>query len=179
MKKEFQKIAKKRRPLPRQRFTEKHRIETLERVRQLAAPICQGEGIELVHIEYQREPVGRVLRLYLDKPEGITLDDCAAVSRMLGDLLDVHLEGGEKYHLEVSSPGTERPLVKEADFVRFKGHCTKIRTTQILNDRKNFKGIIQDAADGMITLSVNDKTVVIPFREIDKARLVDGEKPCS
>ena len=91
----------------------------VERVWQLAQPLCASEGVELVHVEYQREQGGRTLRLYLDKPGGVTLDDCAGISRHLGDLLDVSLETAASYRLEVSSPGSKRPLGRLEDFKRF------------------------------------------------------------
>ena len=71
----------------------------------LAEPICSIEGRELIHIEYQREPAGRILRLYIDKPGGVSLADCSEISAQLGDVLDLKLETGAPYTLEISSPG--------------------------------------------------------------------------
>ena len=79
-------------------------------VRSLAEPLCDSEGLELVHVEFQRESGGRILRLYIDKPDGIKLDDCVGVSRQINDILDVNLEGLGPYSLEVTSPRPERPL---------------------------------------------------------------------
>ncbi len=82
----------------------------------IAEPLCLSEGLELVHIEFQREQAGRTLRLFLDKPGGVTLDDCVNISRQLSDLLDVSLdEETPPYNLEVSSPGVPRPLGKISD----------------------------------------------------------------
>ena len=84
--------------------------EIIQLVWKLAEPICSSEGMELIFVEYQREPGGRILRLYIDRPGGIALDDCAMVSRQIGDILDVHLDSNvPPYHLEVSSPGSQRP----------------------------------------------------------------------
>jgi ribosome maturation factor RimP len=105
----------------------------------LAEPLCLSEGLELVHIEYQREQSGRTLRLYLDKPGGVTLDDCAAVSRQLGDILDVSLESEAAYRLEISSPGLNRPLGKLEDFKRFSGRRVKVRTRKAVQGQKNRK----------------------------------------
>ena len=80
------------------------------RIEALAEPLCESEGLELVHVEYQREAGGRILRLYIDRSGGVSLDDCVSVSRQLNDLLDVKLEDIGPYTLEVTSPGPERPL---------------------------------------------------------------------
>ena len=76
--------------------------------------------LELIQVEYQRESNGRILRLYVDKPDGIIIDDCIAVSRQMGDILDVHLEDVGPYSLEVTSPGLERPLARKQDFANLK-----------------------------------------------------------
>jgi ribosome maturation factor RimP len=149
---------------------EKHIIR---QVGQLAEPLCASEGLELVHIEYQREPGGRILRLYIDRTGGVTLDDCVNVSRQLNSLLDVYLDEIGPYNLEVTSPGPERPLSKIGDYERFKGHKAKIKTCQPIDDQKNFTGIILGVAAEHIQLSSNEKTVAIPFGDISKARLVD------
>ena len=102
----------------------------LSSVNRLAEPVCDAEGIELVHAEYQMEPGGKVLRLYIDKPDGIGIDDCAAISRQVSDLLDVYIESDHRYRLEVSSPGSNRPLTKHVDFKRFKGQLVRIQSSR-------------------------------------------------
>lgn len=151
------------------------------RVWQLAEPLCLGEGMELVHVEYQREPAGRTLRLYMDKPGGVTLDDCADISRQLGDLLDVGLDTRGPYRMEVSSPGLDRPMGKKDDFERFKGCRAKVRTAQAIEGQKNFTGIIDGVRGISILLKVDDQPVVIVFDQIVKAHLINnnGENPCS
>ncbi len=139
----------------------------------LAEPLCASEGLELVHVEYRREPGGRILRLYIDRAGGVTLDDCVNVSRQLNNLLDVSLDDIGPYNLEVTSPGPERPLSKLQDYERFKGRKAKIKTCQPINDQKNFTGIILGVAAEQIKLSSNEKTMTIPFGDISKARLVD------
>ena len=98
--------------------------------------MCDAEGLALVHVEYRREAGGRILRIYIDKAGGVQLDDCVAVSRQLGDLLDVYLDEIGLYNLEVSSPGSDRPMVRETDFERFKGCEAKIRTHHLIDGRK-------------------------------------------
>ncbi len=155
--------------------------EMAKRVSALAIPVCRDEGLELVHTEYRRESAGRVLRLYIDKPGGVSLDDCTRVSRQLGDILDVHLDDLGPYHLEVSSPGTDRPLGKPEDFARFQGQTARIRTIQAINGRKNFKGILNGITAEGVRLACDHGEVLIPLETISIARLVNfnGEIKCS
>ena len=147
---------------------------------ELAEPLCMAEGMELVHVEYQRESGGRILRLYIDKPGGITLGDCATVSNQLGDILDIKLDAEHPYTLEVSSPGPDRPLSKLSDFTRFNGETARLRTAYPINGQKNFKGILLGILDENIILQTDTETVVIPYHEITKARLVNfnGDNSC-
>ena len=147
----------------------------IRQIAKLAEPLCDSEGLELVHIEYQRESAGRILRLYIDRPGGISIDDCVNVSRQLNDLLDVNFEDIGPYTLEVTSPGPERPLSKLQDYDRFKGRKAKIKTRQPIHEQKNFTGIIIGTSAEQIKISSNAKTVVIPFGLIAKARLVDAD----
>ncbi|MFC1811079.1 ribosome maturation factor RimP [Thermodesulfobacteriota bacterium] len=157
--------------------TKKYASESKEviiaRVMEFIEPLCEAEGMELVHVEYQRERGGKILRLYIDKPGGITLDDCVDINRQAGDVLDVNLENTGPYSLEVSSPGSDRPLGKQVDFERFKGKIAKVKTTQAIEGKKNFTGVLQGISGGMVKLLVDDKTVDIPLREISKAHLVN------
>ncbi len=150
------------------------------RVWKLAGPLCLGEGVELVHVEFQNEHGGRILRLYLDKSEGITLDDCGNISRQLSDILDVSLETKSSYRLEVSSPGSQRPLGKISDFEHFKGCRTKIRTAQPINGRKNFTGILDGVSGLTVQLTIDNKPITIAFADIVKAHLINysGENAC-
>ena len=149
--------------------------DIIKQVEALAEPLCASEGLELVHVEYQRESAGRILRLYIDRAGGVALDDCVNVSRQLNNLLDVYLDDLGPYNLEVTSPGPQRPLSKLQDYKRFKGRKVKIKTWQPVNNQKNFTGIILGIAAEQIKLSSNEKTVTIPFGDISKARLVDAD----
>ena len=151
-----------------------------QQVFDIANPLCEAEGIELVFVEFQSEASGKVLRIFIDRPEGITLDDCTSVSHQLNDLLDVTLENIGAYSLEVTSPGPERPIGKRSDFDRFKGNKIKIQTLQPINGQKNFTGLLAGTIDEMVTLTIDDKTVAIPFSNVNKARLVDhGDYRCT
>ncbi len=152
----------------------------VDRVMEIAAPLCESEGIELVHVEFRHESQGQILRIYIDKPGGIKLEDCVQVSRELGDALDVHLETGVAYNLEVSSPGTDRPLVKENDYERFKGEVAMIRTAKPLDGRKNFKGVLMGITEGRVQMDIGNQIVSIPHHDITRGRLVNynGDNRC-
>jgi ribosome maturation factor RimP len=147
-------------------------------VARLADPLCIAEGIELVHVEYQREPGGLTLRLYLDKSGGVTLDDCVDISRQLEDILDVHAQDAPPYRLEVSSPGFDRPVGKLNDFIRFMGHRAKIRLTSAVKGRQNFTGVLAGVIDEMVQLQVDNETVSLNYKDITRARLINynGER---
>jgi ribosome maturation factor RimP len=141
--------------------------------RPLADSLCDDIGIELVHLEYLRDRGGRIMRLYIDKPGGVTLEDCAEVSRELSDLLDVRLPELGPYHLEVSSPGPNRPLSRPADFDRFRGQRVKIRTRAPIDGRRNFSGTLDGMADGAVRVNMGRGTVAIALEAISKAHLTD------
>ena len=148
---------------------------------ELGEPLCAAEGLELIHVEYQREPTGWVLRLFIEKPGDVVgIEDCSRVSRQLGDLLDIKLDQEVPYTLEVSSPGPRRPLSKKADFRRFSGHEAQIRTCRPLGGQKNFKGILAGASDEAVQVTLDCETIEIPHREIAKARLTNyhGDDKC-
>ena len=153
----------------------------LAKVWQLAEPLCSGEAVELVHVEYLNEKGGRILRFFIDKPGGVTLDDCANISRQLGDILDVGLESQAPYRLEISSPGSPRPLGKLDDFEIHKGGRIKIRTTRPINGQKNFSGVLESVSGLTVHLKVNDQPVAIAFADIKKAYIthINGENACS
>jgi len=160
-------------------FTMESRNKIVASVKDLAEPLCESEGIELVYVEYQPEAGGMILRLYIDKPKGVTIDDCIYISRQMGDILDVNLENAGAYRLEVSSPGSDRPIWKKNDFNRFKGNVARIRTGRPFDGQKNFKGVLLGISDETVKLMVDNKNVAIPFKEIIKARLVNyGENRC-
>ena len=126
-----------------------------------------GLGYELVDLEVSGRGMMRVL---MDKPAGITLEDCELVSHQLTRLFTV--EGVNYERLEVSSPGLDRPIKKEADFVRFRGEKVQIKLRMPLTGRKNFSGILGEVLDGILQLEVDGNWVSIELSNIDKARLV-------
>jgi ribosome maturation factor RimP len=146
--------------------------EIVERVRALAEPILTDRGLELVAVEFQRETRGWILRLYMDRPGGVTLDDCQRVSEELGDHLDVADVIAYAYHLEVSSPGLDRPLTRDADFIGFAGKVARIVTREPIEGQRNFRGRLGGLVDQAVLLTLADgRQVRIPRGLITKARL--------
>jgi ribosome maturation factor RimP len=144
---------------------------TIRRVWELAAPLAQSEGMEIVDIEFRPEGTrgGRVLRLYMDKEGGPSVDDLSRVSRRLSDLLDSEDTIAGAYTLEVSSPGINRPLKRPEHFARFVGRRIRVRTRDMIEGRRSFLGILcQVLGDGVI-LTQEGKQYQIPFSMIDKS----------
>lgn len=135
-------------------------------------PLCQAENFELVQIEYCPGQEN-LIRIYLDKPGGITLNDCVYISRQLGDLMDVHLEELGRYRLEVSSPGPNRPLNKKEDFHRFAGKRIKIETHEAVEGQKKFTGILEMTNHDSVVIAVDGKRIEIADLMISKAMLAD------
>lgn len=146
----------------------------IDQVRNLVEPVCEAQGYELIHVEFQPEAGGRIMRLYIDKPGGVTLDDCVDVSRQVNDILDVSLDAIGPYRLEVSSPGQERPLGRPVDFETHKDCFVRLKTRQPIDGQKNFTGRLMGLIDRQVQLSINGKTVAIPYDAVLRARLVDS-----
>jgi ribosome maturation factor RimP len=145
--------------------------DIVARVRQIAEPILESEGMELVDLEYRRERGGRVLRLIIDHEGGITLDDCASISRELDKNLDVEGIPPGHYALEVSSPGLNRPLKREADYHRFSGRLIKVRTADPIQGKKTLRGRLLSCRDGVVHIESGDSVVEVPMDRIVKANL--------
>lgn len=146
--------------------------EVVERVKTIALPFLTELGLELVDVEFRREASGWILRLYLDKPSGVTLGDCQRASEELSDLLDVENFIDHPYTLEVSSPGLNRPLRREADFLRFVGQRARVSASQVVAGQRRFLGVLRGCEEGRILLEREDGTIVlIPYMLIAKARL--------
>jgi ribosome maturation factor RimP len=127
-----------------------------------------GLGYELVDVE--RMSRGGLLRVFIDKPGGISVDDCVIVSNHLGRLLAV--ENVDYDRLEISSPGLDRPLKKPSDFIRFLGESVKLKLRVALKGQRNFAGILREVNDGILKLEVDGKMLDLELRNLEKARLV-------
>jgi ribosome maturation factor RimP len=152
-------------------LSKKNEEQLAEVVRALIEPVVVYIGMELIDVEYGREPSGKVLRLIIDKPGGVTIDDCSDISHLIGDLLDAKDSLPGPYNLEVSSPGINRPLKKKDDFERFAGQKVLIKTRKLIDGRRNFKGVLHGTKENFIVVSSEKTTFNIPFELVTKARL--------
>ncbi len=143
----------------------------IENILHMAEPLLVGKNMELVDLEFRKEGVGKVLRLFIDKADGITVEDCANISRELSTLMDVNETIEEKYVLEVSSPGLRRPLKKIDDFKKFKGKLVLIKTKEPIENRKVFKGYLKDTNDEGIEMDIDGLLYSLSFQQIHKANL--------
>jgi len=156
------------------------REAVLTKIEPLVRPILDDLGFELVDLQLQIEGRQLALCIFIDKPGGITLDDCVTVSREVSAILEIEDPIRSAYRLEVSSPGLDRPLKKPADYQRFAGQKVKLRTCSLLDPdqrghtRKTFVGTLLGLESDHVRLELNDKrggVAVIPLNEIDKANL--------
>ncbi len=132
------------------------REEYEQRTEKLLMPVLEEHHFELVDVEYVKEGGSWYLRAYIDKPGGITVDDCEIVNRALGDLLDEQDFIEDSYILEVSSPGLGRPLKKQRDFERSLGEEVEIRTYRMMNKQKEFRGILKAYDEGTVTIETEE-----------------------
>src|SRR5215813_8413987 len=143
-----------------------------DRVRQLVQQVVEGQGYEFVDMEFKGGGNGSILRIFIDKPEGISHRDCELVSEQVGTVLDVEDLIPFSYTLEVSSPGLDRKLVKESDYTRFDGKLARIQTRIPLNQQKVFRGRLQGLHEGKVRLELPKGDVLeIPLDVIHEARL--------
>lgn len=147
------------------------RHNVAETVESMAAPLADSMGLELVDVEFVKEANQHYLRVFIDKPGGVTLDDCQAVSEKLDVLLDEKDPIPYSYMLEVSSPGIERPLKKLQDFERFRGHKVNVTTYAPIDGKKKFTGLLAGAGSQGVTLEVDGSGVVIPMEQVASAKL--------
>lgn len=149
-----------------------------ERIRELADPVLEAESMELVLVECLIMRNRWTLRLYIDKPGGVTIDDCADMSHLIGDILDVNDVLPVAYTLEVSSPGINRPLARDKDFLNYRGCRVTIRTHEKIEGAKNFRGILvdylQEGNRKTIQVEVGQHIVSIPREAVSSAYL-EGE----
>ena len=156
-----------------------------DRVRALAERVASSSGLELVEVELRGAGKSRMLRVFLDKPAGVTHEDCAQFSREFGTILDVEdVMPGGSYVLEVSSPGLDRKLVKAADYERFAGSKVKLMTRQPVNGNRHFEGRLESFQDGRLTLDLSEarrkhrpaagapQKLEIELANVEKANLV-------
>ncbi len=146
-----------------------------ERARRLLEPLIVREGFELVEVEWLREGPAWVLRLYVDRQGGVTIDHCQELSRTIEPVLDVEDFIEPAYHLEVSSPGLDRPLRKPQDFETFAGQRAHVKTFGPIETpqgpRKNWTGVLRGFRDGAVEIEVDGALHRVPHAQIAKAHL--------
>jgi ribosome maturation factor RimP len=145
--------------------------QLLDGVREALGPILQAYGLELADVEYRREAQGWVLRVFIDREGGVSIDDCAQVSGELGTILDVREIIPNPYTLEVSSPGLTRSLKTAEDFQKYSSHLVKIRTFEPVDGRRNFKGTLLGLEGDLVRVMVDGQGYGIPLKNIAKANL--------
>ena len=139
---------------------------------ELFEPVVSGMGYDLVEIEHFPNPKHGVLRLYIDKEGGINVDDCSSVSRQISALIDVEDPVRGQFNLEVSSPGSDRPLRRLQDFQRFTGSLVKLKTVMPLEGQRNFKGRLLQASEEVLVIETDAEEISIPMGAVEKARIV-------
>lgn len=142
-----------------------------EKIANIAEPILEPMGMELVDVEFRREQVGWVLRIYIDKDGGVTLDDCSSVSREVGAAIEIEDLIEQHYSLEVSSPGLTRPLKRLSDFERFKGCYAKLKFYGPIDGKKVVVGVIKGIDENRVIIDLEGDEKKIDFSEIAKANL--------
>jgi ribosome maturation factor RimP len=142
---------------------------------ELLGPVVAGLGYELWELEFAPRAGGGLLRLYIDSPEGISLDDCEQVSRAVSDTLDESDPIAGRYTLEVSSPGLDRVLRTRAHFERYAGELVRLEMMRPIDGRKRFSGRVTEVGESDITLELEGGKVNLPIDDIHRARLVPDQ----
>ncbi len=148
------------------------KMSIAEKVNDIALPIVDSKGFELVDIEYVKEGPNWYLRVYIDKDGGITIDDCQVVSEELSEKLDQYDPIPNRYILEVSSPGIERKLKKDEDFERFKGSTVEVRLFKPIDNRSVFEGELLGLEDGKVHIRTEEDVFKFDRKEISLVKIV-------
>lgn len=143
----------------------------VESLIEMLSPAVAAVGFELWGLEFFQQGRHSVVRLYIDGPDGVGVDDCAVVSHQVSGVLDVEDPIAGEFTLEVSSPGWDRPLFTLPQFARFTGSEVSVRLASPLNGRRRYKGVVQRVTDAEVELLVEGALVLIPFAAIDKANV--------
>ncbi|MCS7807557.1 ribosome maturation factor RimP [Pseudomonas aeruginosa] len=144
----------------------------LEQLQALLAPVVEALGYECWGVEFISQGRHSVLRVYIDRPEGILIDDCEAVSRQVSGILDVEDPISGEYTLEVSSPGMDRPLFTLEQFAKHAGEQVKIRLRSPYEGRRNYQGILRGVEEQDVVVLVDDHEYLLPIDSIDKANII-------
>ena len=140
----------------------------------LIAPVVEQEGGEIVDLQWRREGHQWTLRLFVDKPNGVTLDDCALFSDRVGAFLDEKNAIEQSYVLEISSPGLDRVVKKDKDFERFAGKAVKVKIKIAENGQRRFAGVLKGLQDGAVAVQVGEALKRFDRKNVDEVRLDDA-----
>ncbi len=146
--------------------------QTADRIAAALEPVVTGMGYEWVGVEYIPQRGSALLRIYIDAPAGVTVDDCALVSHQVSGVLDVEDIVKGRYYLEVSSPGADRPLFTREHYQRFCGQKVQLRMAFPLEGRRKFSGVLQGLENDNVLVLEEDRVFAVPLAQIEKARLV-------
>lgn len=144
----------------------------LELLHELVEPVVKGLDLQLWGIEYTAAGKNSLLRIYVDSPEGVNVDDCARVSHQLSGVLDVEDPISDHYNLEISSPGMDRPLFTLEQFVEFVGNVVQLRLRVPFEGRRKFKGILNGVEGDEVLLVVDNEEYLLPHELIERANVV-------
>ncbi|MCP8465427.1 ribosome maturation factor RimP [Pseudomonas sp. ZM23] len=144
----------------------------LEQLQALLAPVVEALGYECWGLEFISQGRHSLLRVYIDRPEGILIDDCEVVSHQVSGILDVEDPISGEYTLEVSSPGMDRPLFTLEQFARYVGEQVKIKLRTPFERRRNFQGILRGVEEQDVVVLVDDHEYLLPVDSIDKANII-------
>ncbi len=147
---------------------------TAEDIEKLLTPLIEQEGGEIVDLQWRREGHQWILRFFLEKPEGLTLDDCAYFSDRVGAFLDEKNAIEQPYVLEISSPGLDRVVKKDKDFARFTGKPVKVRVKIADNGQRRFVGVLAGLQDDKVAVKIGESVKLFDRRNIDEVRLDDA-----
>ncbi len=148
------------------------KVSIAQAVMNLIEPVLTTEELELVDVEYKKEGKDWFLRIFIDRDGGVTVADCQKVSHLTGDLIEIEETIKTPFNLEVSSPGLDRSLKREKDFLKFKGKQIRLHSLFPIDNRRKFVGILTDFKDQTVFLELDGKTFEIPLSQVAKANLV-------
>ena len=146
------------------------KIPVVESIIEMVEPVVHDEALDLVDVEYKKLGQTWTLRIFIDSDRGVTVDDCQKVSRQVGDMIEIDDLIANPFVLEVSSPGLDRPLKKEKDFLRFKNKPVKVKTFAPHENRKNFRGTIEDCKNQILFLNEEGVSIEISLDKISQAK---------
>jgi ribosome maturation factor RimP len=145
-------------------------IKTVARIEDLIVPVLEANQVELVDLEYRKQDGEQIIRIYIDSPAGVDLDLCGRCTMLVRDSIDA-CQDISYDRIEVSSPGLDRVIKKEQDFIRFKEHRVKVKTRQVLNGSKNFIGILKATTSEYLNLEADGQLISLPREAVTMVRL--------